>query len=123
MGHSQTQQCVGERLDRETKKASEKKNKARSENTGHSQTQQCIGERLDKETKKAGEKTSKKQEYGSLTVIVGKKLGWIVAQKRHTLTAVHWQEVGMERGTKKVQDSEKSERRKYVALTNTAMCW
>ena len=33
-GHSQ--QCVGERLDRDTKKASEK-NKARSENMGYSQ--------------------------------------------------------------------------------------
>ena len=31
MGHSQTQQCVGERLDREMKRASEKKKKKKRE--------------------------------------------------------------------------------------------
>ena len=51
-GHSQTQQCVGERLDRETKRASEKKKK------------------------------SERQEHSSLTAIVGERLGWTGARKK-----------------------------------------
>jgi len=38
---------------------------------------------------------------------------------------MRWQEIGMERGTKKAQDTKKtkSERQEYGALTNTAMHW
>jgi len=66
-------------------------------------------------TKKAGEKKKKQ----------GKKLGRIVARKRRALTAMRWQEIGMERGMKKAQDTKKtkSERQEYGALTNTAMRW
>jgi len=59
----------------------------------------CWGE-ADKVTKKAGEK-KKREARTRLTAMVGKKLGQIVARKRHALTAMRWQEIGMEGGTKK----------------------
>jgi len=97
-------------------------------------------------TKKAGEKKKAR----------GKKLGQIVARKRHALTAMRWREIVMERGMKKARDTKKtksesenmghsqiqqcvgerldretkkasekkqSDKQKYGALTNTAMCW
>jgi len=76
-GHSQTQQCVGERLDRETKKVSEKKQSDKRKYRALTNTAMCWGE-ADKVMKKAGEK--KKQEARTqLTAMVGKKLGQIVA--------------------------------------------
>ena len=99
MGHSQTQQCVGERLDRETKKASEKKQSNKRKYGALTNTAMCWGE-ADKVTKKAGEK-KKREARTRLTAMVGKKLGQIVARKRHALTAMRWQEIGMEGGTKK----------------------
>ena len=90
--HSDGWQEVG--TDKGTKKEQDsEKDRVRSENMGC--LQQCIGERLKWigtwKKRRTVKKQSKKQEYSALT-------------------AMYWQEVGMDKGTKKVRDSEKKKK-------------
>jgi len=54
--------------------------------------------------------------------MVGKRLGRIVAQKKRALTAMHWREVGMGKGTKRAQDSEKKVRGENMGNSQTQQC-